>query len=238
MREAELSFAEQQVQLNRALLKAGAISEREVEQVETQVRRSEAQIKALDEQIKQQRSMRAYYRVTSPSAGVVGDIQVVVGDRVTKGTVLTTIDENDVLEVYINVPVQQAPGLRVGLPVRLMDDAGKLIATNRISFVSPNVDETQTCWPRRRSSKAAASSAPLPRRRSAGDRRHRPRQGAQPRLAAARGDRRAAGVPGLAVGQRLRRQQPRLPRLRAGGSTVSRQPDLKQLYARAASGEG
>lgn len=144
MREAELSFAQQQVQRNKALLAAGAVSEREVEQFETQVRTTEAQIKALDEQIKQQRSMLAYYRVTSPSAGVVGDIQVVVGDRVTKSSMLTTIDENDVLEVYINVPVQQAPGLRIGLPVRLMDDAGKVIATNRISFISPNVDETQT----------------------------------------------------------------------------------------------
>ncbi len=145
MREAELAFAQQQVQRNRALLAAGAVSQREVEQYETTVRTTEAQIKALDEQIKQQRSMLGYYRVTSPSAGVVGDIQVVVGDRVTKSTVLTTIDENDVLEVYLNVPVQQAPLLKVGLPVRLMDDSGQLIATNTIGFVSPNVDTaTQT----------------------------------------------------------------------------------------------
>jgi RND family efflux transporter MFP subunit len=144
MREAELEFARQQVARNKKLHEAGAISQREVEQFETSVRANEAQLKALDDQIKQQRSMLSYYRVTAPSAGVVGDIQVNVGDRVTKSTVLTTVDENDVLELYINVPVQQAPGLRVGLPVRLIDDRGQLIATNTISFVSPNVDETQT----------------------------------------------------------------------------------------------
>ncbi|MDO8681518.1 MAG: efflux RND transporter periplasmic adaptor subunit [Acidobacteriota bacterium] len=144
MREAELEFARQQVQRNKTLHEAGAVSQREVEQYETSVRTTEAQLKALDDQIKQQRSMLAYYRVTAPSPGVVGDIQVVVGDRVTKSTVLTTVDENDVLELYINVPVQQAPGLRVGLPVRLMDDRGQVIATNQISFISPNVDETQT----------------------------------------------------------------------------------------------
>ena len=144
MREAELEFARQQVDRNKKLHEAGAISQREVEQFETSVRANEAQLKALDDQIKQQRSMLSYYRVTSPSAGVVGDIPVHVGDRVTKSTVLTTVDENDVLELYINVPVQQAPGLRVGLPVRLMDDRGQLIATNTISFISPNVDETQT----------------------------------------------------------------------------------------------
>src|SRR5688500_11731120 len=128
MREAELAFARQQVDRNKKLHEAGAISQREVEQFETSVRANEAQLKALDDQIKQQRSMLSYYRVTAPSPGVVGDIQVNVGDRVTKSTVLTTVDENDVLELYINVPVQQAPGLRVGLPVRLMDDRGQLIA--------------------------------------------------------------------------------------------------------------
>lgn len=144
MREAELEFARQQVQRNKTLHEAGAVSQREVEQYETSVRTTAAQLKTLDDQITQQRSMLAYYRVTAPSAGVVGDIQVVVGDRVTKSTVLTTVDENDVLELYVNVPVQQAPGLRVGLPVRLMDDRGQVIATNRISFISPNVDDTQT----------------------------------------------------------------------------------------------
>ena len=53
---------------------------------------------------------------------------------------LTTVDENDVLEVYINVPVQQAPQLKLGLPVRLVDDRGQVLATNKITFVSPNVD--------------------------------------------------------------------------------------------------
>lgn len=145
MREAELSFAQQQVARNKALLEAGAVSQREVEQFETTVRTTEAQIKALDEQIRQQRSMLSYYRVTAPSPGVVGDIRVVVGDRVTKSTVLTTVDENDVLEVYISVPVAQAPLLKVGLPVRMVDDRGQLLATNKIGFVSPNVDTaTQT----------------------------------------------------------------------------------------------
>ncbi len=47
--------------------------------------------------------------------------------------------------MYLNVPVQQAPGLRIGLPVRLLDDKGQAVATERIAFVSPSVDDaTQT----------------------------------------------------------------------------------------------
>ena len=139
-RESDVEFARQQVDRNRTLLEAGAISQREVEQFEAQLRSAEAQLKALDEQIRQQRSQLAYYRVVSPIAGTVGDIPVNVGDRVTRATELTTVNENDVLEVYINVPVQQAPQLKVGLPVRLVDDRGQVLATNRITFVSPTVD--------------------------------------------------------------------------------------------------
>jgi RND family efflux transporter MFP subunit len=140
VRESEVEFARQQVQRNKTLLSAGAISQREVEQFEAQLRAAEAQLKALDEQIKQQRSQLNYYRVTAPNAGSVGDIPVNTGDRVTRATVLTTVNENDVLEVYINVPVQQAPRLKPGLDVRLIDDGGKVLATNKITFVSPTVD--------------------------------------------------------------------------------------------------
>jgi RND family efflux transporter MFP subunit len=140
LRESEIEFARQQVQRNKTLLSVGAISQREVEQFETQLRSAEAQLKTLEEQIRQSRSQLNYYRVTAPISGTVGDVPVNVGDRVTRSTELTTVNENDVLEVYINVPVQQAPQLRVGLPVRLVDDSGRVLATNRISFVSPTVD--------------------------------------------------------------------------------------------------
>jgi RND family efflux transporter MFP subunit len=140
MRESEVEYARQQVARNKTLLSAGAISQREVEQFEAQLRAAEAQLKALDEQLRQQRSQLNYYRVTSPIAGTVGDIPVNLGDRVTRSTQLTTVDENGVLEVYINVPVQQAPQLKVGLPVRLVNDRNEVLAASRITFVSPNVD--------------------------------------------------------------------------------------------------
>ena len=140
LRESDVEFARQQVARNKTLLGAGAISQREVEQFEAQLRAADAQLKVLDDQIRQQRSQLSYYRVTAPIAGAVGDIPVNTGDRVTRSTVLTTVDENDVLEVYVNVPVQQAPQLKLGIPVRLIDDRGQVLATNKVTFISPNVD--------------------------------------------------------------------------------------------------
>ena len=143
-RDAELSYATQELARTKALYAAGAVSQRELSQAETASRTAEAALSAVDEQIRQQKTELAYYRVTSPTAGVVGDIPVRQGDRVVKTTVLTTIDENDVLELYVNVPVQQAPDLKLGLPVRIVDDRGRVLATNKITYVSPSVEPTQT----------------------------------------------------------------------------------------------
>ena len=73
-RASDVEFARQQVERNTKLLAAGAISQREVEQFEAQLRSAEAQLKALDEQVRQQRSQLSYYRVTAPIAGTVGGL--------------------------------------------------------------------------------------------------------------------------------------------------------------------
>src|SRR5262245_26408829 len=139
-RDADAAFAKQQSQRIKALLDVGATSQQEYEQAITAERSAEAQLKAADEQIRQQKAEWAYYRVAAPITGIVGDVPVRVGDRVTKDTTLTTIDSNTGLEVYINVPVQQAAKLRMGLPVRLLSENGETLATERINFVSASVD--------------------------------------------------------------------------------------------------
>lgn len=122
------------------LYDAGAVSQQEFEQAETAVQTTQAQMRAIEAQIREQRVELAYHRVTAPTAGIVGDIPVRVGDRVTQQTMLTTIDENAGLELYINVPVAQATALRSGLTVRIVDDAGATLTSSTVNFVSPSVD--------------------------------------------------------------------------------------------------
>ena len=144
-REVDVTYARQEAQRAQTLLSAGAASQQDADRALNALKAAEAQARAVDEQISQLRTELVYYRVTAPTSGILGDIPVHVGDRVTKSTLLTTIDENAGLEVYLNIPVQQAPGLRIGLPVRLLDDKGQAVATERIAFVSPSVDDaTQT----------------------------------------------------------------------------------------------
>ena len=139
-READQAYVTQQSTRLGTLLAAGAVSQQEFDQADAQRRSGVAQLAALDQQIREQRVELGYHRVLAPAAGVVGDIPVRVGDRVTHSTVLTTIDDNQGLEVYLQVPVQQAPDLSVGLPVRLVDDRGATLVTTKVSFVAPSVD--------------------------------------------------------------------------------------------------
>ena len=143
--EADVAYWRQHVKRLESLVGAGAISRQEFEQAQTSLRTAEARLAALDAQVSEGRVELQYYRVNAPQAGVVGDIPVRVGDRVTTSTAITTIDDNAGLEAYIQIPLDRSPELRVGLPVHLLDAEGKVTATNPITFVAPRVDDqTQT----------------------------------------------------------------------------------------------
>jgi len=143
-RDADAAFAKQQAARIKALFDAGAASQQEVDQTSTAVKTTEAQLRAIEEQIRQQKNELAYYRVTAATSGVVGDVPVRVGDRVTRSTPLTTIEDNTGMEIYVNVPVQDAPRLRSGLAVKVLGPKREVIATERLYFVASNVDDTQT----------------------------------------------------------------------------------------------
>lgn len=144
-RELDVTYARQEAERASKLLAAGAASQMDADRAANALKGAEAQLRTVEEQIRTARTDLGYYRVTAPTAGIVGDIPVREGDRVTKATKLTSIDANAGLEVYLNVPVQQAAKIHVGLPVRIVDDTGAIIAEEKINFVSPSVDErTQT----------------------------------------------------------------------------------------------
>jgi RND family efflux transporter MFP subunit len=144
-RQADLSYARREAEREQALYEAGAASAKDAEQAQTELETAQAQLQAVEEQLREQKVQLGYYEVAAPTAGVVGDVPVRVGDRVTPATVLTTIDTGGGLELYLRVPVRGAAQLRRGLSVRLVDDDGAQLAETAVDFVSPQVDEgTQT----------------------------------------------------------------------------------------------
>jgi RND family efflux transporter MFP subunit len=141
-READLAYARQQLARMQKLYEAGAVSRAELEQAETQHKNAEAQLAAVQSQIRESQVELQYYRVTAPSSGIVGEIPVRQGDRVTPSTPITTIDQPEGLEVYINVPLERSADLRPGLTVELLGNDGELIASNPVTFIAPRADDS------------------------------------------------------------------------------------------------
>src|SRR5437763_8015050 len=143
--EANMRYAKISLERAQKLHDAGVISKQELDNAQTAYDAAVAQRKAVDEQVRQRRGELHYYSVSAAMDGIVGDIPVHVGDRVTVATLLTTVDEPGALEAYIYVPAEKARNLKLGLPVRLFDGAGNTASDTQITFVSPQVDtDTQT----------------------------------------------------------------------------------------------
>ena len=143
--EANVRQAQTQLERVRKLHQAGVIPKADLDNAENTYLAAAAQLKSLEEQVKQQQVELKYYQVRAPRNGIVGDIPVRVGDRVGVNTLLTTVDDPSGLEAYIYVPADRARDLRLGAPVHLLDESGRPIAETHITFVSPQVDtDTQT----------------------------------------------------------------------------------------------
>jgi len=143
--EAAVKLAKVNLERAQKLFEAGVVSKMDLDNAQTNYDSAVAQLKSLEQQVQQQKVELRYYRVSAPMDGIVGDIPVRVGDRVTVSTLLTTVDEPGALEAYVYVPASRAKELRLGLPVKLLDENGAVLAETEVTFVSPQVDpDTQT----------------------------------------------------------------------------------------------
>lgn len=140
--EATVQWARQQYDRASGLYAAGVVSKQDLDQAKSALDNAQAQLRALDAQLQEQQVQLHYYRVTAPTSGIVGDIPVRVGDRVTTTTTLTTVDKPGSLEAYVYIPVERSAQLKMNMPVQIVDGQGNPMADSRVSFISPQVDNT------------------------------------------------------------------------------------------------
>jgi len=141
-KQAELEWDKQEFARSSGLYDAKVISKQALDQSKTAMDQAQAQLEALHAQVRQETVQLHYYRVTAPSSGIVGDIPVRVGDRVTTTTLLTTVDKPGSLEAYVYIPVERSGQLKPNLPVQIIDPSGNVLAESHINFISPQVDPT------------------------------------------------------------------------------------------------
>jgi len=139
-KQAALAWAKSQYERTQALAASGVVSKQDLEQAQSNYDAAVNDVKALDAQIDSSKIQLKYYSVFAPTDGIVGDIPVHVGDRVTNTTPLTTIDERNGLEVYISIPSEHASDIRMGAPVEVVDPSGNVLLRTNVYFISPQVE--------------------------------------------------------------------------------------------------
>lgn len=160
-KEAAQEFAKKQVERYTLLFSQGAISREQVDQKTTDLRMHAAEVDSAESQIraqkgiiakaqdqisqfnahiKEQQAQLRYFTIRAPFAGTIGDIPVKIGEYITSDTLLTSINQNSELEIYINVPTQRSAELRTGLAVQILDAKQQIMGTAQVFFISPQVN--------------------------------------------------------------------------------------------------
>jgi RND family efflux transporter MFP subunit len=140
--EANALFTKQQYERNKELFASGVVSKQDLDQAKAAMDAAQTQMDAAGAQVSEQQVQLHYYKVLAPRGGIVGDVPVRVGDRVTTSTELTTVDQPGSLEAYVYVPIEHSSQLKMNLPVEIVDSEDKVLAKTRVTFISPQVDNT------------------------------------------------------------------------------------------------
>jgi len=139
-KKAVYDYSQIQFERQRKLFEDGVVSRDAYDQATQAYQNAKADYEANAALTDTQKQQLAYYDIRAPFTGIVGDIPVHLGDYVSTTTLLTTVDENADLEAYIYIPTERAGLVRQGLPVEILDTAGRTLVKSRISFLSPQVD--------------------------------------------------------------------------------------------------
>jgi RND family efflux transporter MFP subunit len=118
---------------------------KQIEAQQAAVAQSQKAVQQAEANVKQSQVQLQYYQINAPFAGTVGNIPVRVGDLVTTSTQLTTVTQNQPLEVNISIPLQQATRVQVGTTLELLDARGQQLGTSKVTFISPRTaSDTQS----------------------------------------------------------------------------------------------
>ncbi len=110
-------IAKKQVDRNEALLKAGAIAERDVEVVANQYSAAASQVANARAMLANAEKQLSKTSVVSPFSGIVSARQVSAGDVVQPGGALYTIVNPATMRLEASVPADQLSEVRLGVPV-------------------------------------------------------------------------------------------------------------------------
>ena len=136
---AQLNSRQETLNAARQSLQA---AEKQVEQARANVNSQEATIKRAEAELGSTRQNLAFNTITAPIDGIIGRFDKKIGDYVNVGEELTTLTNNQNLELNINIPVEQRDRLKPGLTVETINDDGSTGIEGEISYIAPLVQQS------------------------------------------------------------------------------------------------
>ncbi len=134
-------LAKRQVERDEALIKAGAIAERDLELVRNQYSAAEAQLANARAQLVNAEKQLAKTTVHAPFTGIVSARQVSAGDVVQPGAALYTIVNPATMRLEASVPADQLAAVHVGAPVDfVVNGYPSRQFTGRVTLINPVAD--------------------------------------------------------------------------------------------------
>jgi multidrug efflux pump subunit AcrA (membrane-fusion protein) len=107
---------------------------------QAQMEAARAQVEAAQGQYHSAEAQAAYSEVHSPGTGIVADRPLYPGDMAATGTPLMVIVDISRLVARVNVPVNEAPNVKLGQPVTLTVTDGGQEFQGKVTVVSPAAD--------------------------------------------------------------------------------------------------
>ena len=141
--QSSVDLNKRQMERNEALLKAGAIAERDLEITRNQYSAAEAQLANAKAQLANAQKQLSKSTIEAPFSGIVSARTVSAGDVVQPGAAMYTIVNPSTMRLAASVPADQLSAVRFGIPVDFtVSGYPTRHFTGRITNINPVADPT------------------------------------------------------------------------------------------------
>ena len=134
-------IAKRELDRSEALLKAGAIAERDMERARNGALAAETQLASARAMYACAQKQQNKTQITAPFAGVISARQANAGDIVSPGTALFTVVDPSTLRLEASIPAQNLSDVRIGMPVEFTVSGYETRRfTGRVTRINPAAD--------------------------------------------------------------------------------------------------
>jgi RND family efflux transporter MFP subunit len=117
-----------------------AISQQEIDQIETQKKVSDMEYERAKAMLAEAQVHYGFTRITAPTSGIVTEKKIEPGSMAVPGVPILTVEDNSSYRIEANVDERLSGKLKIGTPVNVVIDSIGQEVKGRISEIVPSVD--------------------------------------------------------------------------------------------------